>query len=252
MILLRVDVEDVRSLKAGAVAARRDANAASLVRLIRNCPEPSNAPPSASISSDVSFVVALVEVGGDLSKLSASGEGVRAGSACLEATGVSAGFFSAGTTMSADCAVATAGLSAKDFRFVFVRGFFVDHIGSRFLTGASVFIIPLDVGIVAGCAGCVADFVSGVACAVEEGGASIIWAILTGKAVSGGDNGSGSSKSGPHMTEETFLRSRLEGVLAFSVSSEIRSTAVCGDAAGDKPILDVSAPKSEKRRAPGL
>lgn len=45
--LSRVDVDDVRSLRAGAVAARRDANAASLVLRTRNCPEPSNAPPSA-------------------------------------------------------------------------------------------------------------------------------------------------------------------------------------------------------------
>lgn len=43
------------------------------------------------------------------------------------------------------------------------------------------------------------------------------WAILSGMAVSGGDdNGSGSSNNGPHMTEDTARRSCLEGESTFS------------------------------------
>lgn len=80
LTLSRVDVEGVRSLRAGAVAARRDANAATLVLLTRNCPAPSSAPPLTWNSSASSFCVALVERCDDFSKPSSSGEGLRLGS----------------------------------------------------------------------------------------------------------------------------------------------------------------------------
>lgn len=56
LLLLIVEVDGVRSLRAGAVAARLDANAASRVRLTCSCPDPSNAPPTASISSGASRI----------------------------------------------------------------------------------------------------------------------------------------------------------------------------------------------------
>lgn len=70
-------------------------------------------------------------------------------------------------------------------------------------------------------------------------------------AASGGDITSGSSRSGPHILNDTSLRSRLDIVADFP-SSGAFSAAICGDAAGVKPIVDVSTPKSENRRAPGL
>lgn len=53
-VLLAGEADAVLSLRAGAVAARRDANAANLVRRTRNFPDPSNAPPTASSSPVVS------------------------------------------------------------------------------------------------------------------------------------------------------------------------------------------------------
>lgn len=215
LTLSRVDVDGVRSLKAGAVAARRDAKAASLVRLTRNCPEPSNAPPSAWSSSVLSIVSVRGEARGDCSKLSSSGEGLRPRSVLCEATIVSAGRVAPGTATFPDCAAAVV---VPENLLVECGGtFFVIHIGSRFFTGASVFF-PFGMDSDISCEACLTGSTIGLSWALGKG-ASVTWAILSGTAVSGGDdNGSGSSNNGPHIIEETARRSCLEGESTFSES----------------------------------
>lgn len=138
--LLMVEADGVRSLRAGAVAARRDANAASLVRLTRSCPDPSRAPPIASSSPVVSCVDCLANCG-ERSKLSISG-------LCLELVWgesmvVSIGLVSADSTTFADFVLATAGLCARVNRAAPGDGFLVAHIGSRFLAGVSAVLVSM-------------------------------------------------------------------------------------------------------------
>lgn len=217
LTLSRCDVDGVRSLKAGAVAARRDAKAASLVRLTRNCPEPSSAPPLACSSSVLSVCSVLVEVRGDCSKVSRFGEGLRPRSVFREATIVASGRVAPGTAIFPGCAAAVGSLVPENLLVACGGTFFVIHIGSRFFTGTLI-SFSFDMDGDASCEACLTGSTIGLSWALNKG-ASVLWAILSGTAVSGGDdNGSGSSNNGPHMTEDTARRSCLEGESTFSES----------------------------------
>lgn len=217
LTLSRVDVDGVRSLKAGAVAARRDAKAASLVRLTRNCPEPSSAPPSAWSSSVLSACSVLGVARGDCSKFPRSGEGLGPRSVLCEATIVSAGRVAPGTATSPGCAAAVGSLVPETLLVAGGGTFFVIHIGSRFFAGASIFF-SFDMDGDVSCEVCLTGSTIVLPWAFGKG-ASVTWAILSGTAVSGGDdNGSGSSNNGPYMTEDTARRSCLEGESTFSES----------------------------------
>lgn len=159
----------------------------------------------------------LVVARGDCSKSSSSGDGLRPRSVSCKATVGSATRVASGTATGSGCAVAVSGLVAEDLLIACDGTFFVIHIGSRFFTGASI-VFSFDIGGDISCGGCLAGFIGELPWTFGKA-ASVTWAILNGMAVSGGDdNGSGSSNSGPHITEDTARRSCFEGESAFSAS----------------------------------
>lgn len=214
--LSSVDVDEVRNLNDGAVAARREANAATLVRRTRSCPDPCSSPSSASDSFAASLCESLLEGRSSAALCPVSEKVESSESVRLDTKALSVDSSAATTAGPADCAFVMADLlallSAEEGTF------FVIHIGSRFLTGICVVLVSciakgdeVSAGLLVG----LASTASGAYLA----GSSVICAIFSGMAVAGGENGSGSSMSGLHMMTESSSRARLDGVPGFSPSS---------------------------------
>lgn len=140
-------------------------------------------------------------------------------------------------------------MTATLFAFLFADEgtFFVTQMGSRGLTGISVFACTgTENMILLACSSFLSDGVLTIAETVDSLATS---EILGGIAVSGGDSISGSSR----IIAAESTSDRLGGVpCCVSSSWASFSSDFRGGVPGIKLVFDVSTPKSENRRAAGL
>lgn len=258
---------EVRTLSEGAVAARLDAKAATLVRLKRICPAPSIEPASSESESFESLRLALSATSGEPWSALSSGDVVLVVSAMFPTWP----FEAAGAIGPTECAFGSAGrctlLGVAD-------GFFVIQMGSRFfgtdraLWGSGAF------GLASRSSAIFTSVLTGAS--ASELGPTGFLASSGGIAVRGGVSGSGSSKTDLNlMPNSGFTSSELtsSGIVSCRgvsiVSNNLRDGGLVGvpnradpspglpsgfdsSVSGVALLLDKSTPKSECLRAFGL
>lgn len=237
---------DVCSFRGGAVAARRDAKAANLVRLTRSSPTPSETPASWGSDSSTVFFCACTSSACDGFWISiASSSTVVSFCASIELT-----------PLPSDCVVAdtpTDGIMAG----IFDSHFFEEGDSATIIESRSCSISRVIVSEGASEAEFKSAFPSssGVVMAVICGNSSLAFPASSGGiAVRGGVIDSGSSTSGLNAISDTRLLGGLVGVSVFFFSDSPVASAsdFVSGVAGAKLRLDVSKPKSECRRAFGV
>lgn len=258
------DGVDVRSLSEGAVAARLDAKAATLVRLNRICPAPSIEPASSESEDFESLRFAL---------------SVTDGESCSVNVDFSATFTMLALWLREAVAVVGPAVcafgSAGRCTFLGVAdGFFVIQIGSRFFGTARVLWGTGAFGLASRSS---AAFNSAFTDAgASELGPAVFLASSGGIAVRGGVSGSGSSRTdlnlmpnsgfasseltssgmvscrGVSIVSNSLRDGGLVGVPNFADPSPALPSVFPSGVSGVALLLDGSTPKSECLRALGL